>query len=39
VLLEGTVPTAAVKEQALSAVRGTDGVLQVVDRITVAPRR
>jgi hyperosmotically inducible periplasmic protein len=36
VLVEGTAPTAAVKEKVLSAVRGTNGVLQVVDRITVA---
>lgn len=39
VLIEGTVPTAAAKQQALSMVRGTEGVVQVVDRITVAARR
>jgi osmotically-inducible protein OsmY len=39
VLVEGSVPTAAAKQQALSAVRGTHGVTQVVDRITVAARR
>ena len=39
VLVEGTVPTSAAKQQALSTVRGTEGVVQVVDRITVASRR
>jgi len=39
VLVEGTVPTTAAKQQALSVVRGTEGVVQVVDRITVAARR
>jgi hyperosmotically inducible protein len=39
VLVEGTVPTAALKQRALSAVRGTAGVIQVVDRITIAPVR
>jgi hyperosmotically inducible protein len=39
VLVEGTVPTSAAKQQALSAVRGTEGVVQVVDRITVASRK
>lgn len=36
VLLQGTVPSAAAKQRALSLVRGTDGVSQVVDRISVA---
>jgi hyperosmotically inducible protein len=35
VLLDGTAPTAAAKQQALSLARGTDGVVQVIDRITV----
>ena len=35
VLLEGVAPTTAAKQQALSTVRGTTGVIQVVDRITV----
>ena len=39
VVVDGTVPNAAVKQQVLSAVRGTDGVLQVVDRLTVTARR
>jgi hyperosmotically inducible periplasmic protein len=39
VLLEGTVPNQAAKQHALSVARQTPGVVQVVDRITVAPRR
>ena len=39
VLLEGVAPTNAAKQQALSMVRGTDGVVQVVDRISVAATR
>jgi hypothetical protein len=39
VLLEGIAPTAAAKQQALAAVRGTEGVVQVVDRITVPARK
>jgi hyperosmotically inducible protein len=35
VLLEGTAPTAAAKQRALSVTRQTQGVLQVVDRIRV----
>ena len=35
VLLDGTAPTAAAKQRALSLARGTDGVLQVIDRIRV----
>jgi hyperosmotically inducible periplasmic protein len=37
-LLDGAVPTAAVKLRALSVARGTDGVVQVVDRIRVGRR-
>jgi osmotically-inducible protein OsmY len=35
VLLDGTAPTAAVKQRALSVARGMKGVTQVIDRITV----
>jgi hyperosmotically inducible protein len=35
VLLDGVVPTIAARQRAISIARGTDGVLQVVDRITV----
>ena len=35
VLLEGTVPTAAARQRALTLVRETKGVVQVVDRMTV----
>ena len=35
VLLQGTVPSAAAKQRALTLARGTDGVVQVVDRIRV----
>ena len=34
-LLDGAVPAAAAKQRALSIARGTDGVVQVVDRIRV----
>jgi osmotically-inducible protein OsmY len=36
VTLQGTVPTRAAKEHALTAVSGIDGVSQVVDRIQVS---
>ena len=36
VTLQGTAPTRAVKEHALTAVSGIDGVSQVVDRIQVS---
>jgi osmotically-inducible protein OsmY len=39
VLLEGTAPTSAVKERALTLVRGADGVTQVIDRIQVPKSR
>ena len=35
VLLDGTAPTPAAKQRALSIARGTDGVVQVIDRIRV----
>jgi osmotically-inducible protein OsmY len=35
VLLQGTVPSGAVKQRALTVARGTDGVTQVVDRLRV----
>ena len=35
VLLDGVAPTAAAKQQAITAARSTEGVLQVIDRITV----
>lgn len=38
-LLQGTVPTQAAKQRALTAARRTEGVVQVVDRLSVAPRR
>jgi hyperosmotically inducible protein len=34
-LLDGTAPTAAAKQRALAIARGTDGVVQVIDRIRV----
>jgi osmotically-inducible protein OsmY len=37
VTLQGTVPTRAAKEHALTTVSGIDGVSQVVDRIQVSP--
>ena len=36
VLLDGTAPTIAAKQDALSVARGTDGVVQVIDRIRVS---
>lgn len=39
VLLDGVAPTAAAKQQAITAARETDGVVQVIDRITVARSR
>jgi osmotically-inducible protein OsmY len=36
VVLQGTVPTRAAKEHALTVVSGIDGVTQVVDRIQIA---
>ena len=39
VLLEGTAPTSAAKERALTLVRGADGVTQVIDRIQVPTSR
>jgi osmotically-inducible protein OsmY len=35
VLLDGLAPTAAARARAISIARGTDGVVQVIDRITV----
>jgi hyperosmotically inducible protein len=35
VVLEGTVPSAAAKKQALTLARNTEGVQQVIDRLTV----
>ncbi len=37
-LLEGTVPTTAAKQRALTLARETEGVTQVVDRIRVGKR-
>jgi osmotically-inducible protein OsmY len=34
-LLDGILPTAAAKQRALSVARGTEGVVQVIDRIRV----
>ncbi len=39
VLLEGTVPTAAAKQRALSVARQIQGVVQVIDRMQVARKR
>ena len=39
VTLQGTVPTRAVKERALTVARGIDGVTQVVERIQVSPTK
>jgi hyperosmotically inducible protein len=38
VLLQGTVSSEAAKARALTAARGMEGVVQVVDRLSVAPR-
>ncbi|OFW12252.1 MAG: hypothetical protein A3F70_15855 [Acidobacteria bacterium RIFCSPLOWO2_12_FULL_67_14] len=35
-LLEGRVPTAAARQRVLSAARGVEGVVQVVDRLSLA---
>lgn len=37
VLLDGTVPSAAARQRALTAARQTQGVVQVVDRLVVKP--
>jgi osmotically-inducible protein OsmY len=39
VLLDGIAPTAAAKQRAIAAARTTDGVIQVIDRITVGRAR
>jgi hyperosmotically inducible periplasmic protein len=39
VVLQGTVPTRAAKERALTVARDVDGVTQVVERIQVSPTR
>jgi hyperosmotically inducible protein len=39
VTLQGTAPTRAVKERALTVARGIDGVTQVVERIQVSPTK
>ena len=39
VLLDGVAPTAAAKQRAITAARDTDGVVQVIDRITVGRSR
>jgi len=39
VTLQGTVPTRAAKERALTIARGIDGVTQVVERIQVSPTK
>jgi len=39
VTLQGTAPTRAAKERALTLARGIDGVTQVVERIQVAPTK
>ena len=38
VLLDGLAPTAAARQRAISIARGTEGVVQVIDRITVGSR-
>src|SRR5688572_1549048 len=38
VLLDGLAPTAAARQRAISIARDTDGVVQVIDRITVGSR-
>jgi osmotically-inducible protein OsmY len=35
VLLDGMAPSAAARQRAVSVARATDGVVQVIDRITV----
>ena len=39
VVLQGTLPTSAAKQRALTVARGIDGVTQVVDRIEVSPAK
>jgi hyperosmotically inducible periplasmic protein len=39
VLLQGTVGTDAARKQALAIAQNTDGVVQVIDRLAVAPTR
>jgi osmotically-inducible protein OsmY len=39
VLLDGMAPTTAVKQRAIAAARSTDGVIQVIDRMTVGKSR
>jgi hyperosmotically inducible protein len=39
VLLQGTVPDAAARQRAIAIARNSQGVLQVVDRLTIAPTR
>ena len=39
VLLQGTAPSNAAKRRALTVARGTDGVTQVVDRISVGKKK
>lgn len=38
-LVEGTLPTAAVSERAIAVARGTEGVVQVIDRIRTGRAR
>ena len=39
VLVQGTVATEAARKQALAIAQKTDGVVQVIDRLTVAPAK
>jgi hyperosmotically inducible protein len=39
VMLQGTVPSAAAKQRAVNLARETEGVVQVVDRLTVGKQR
>lgn len=39
VMLQGTVPNQAAKQRAVTMARRTEGVVQVVDRLTVASRK
>jgi hyperosmotically inducible periplasmic protein len=38
-LVEGTLPTAAAKRRAMAVARGTEGVVQVIDRVRVGRTR
>jgi hyperosmotically inducible protein len=38
VTLKGTVPTAAARDRALAIAKGTDGVRQVANQMTIAPK-